>query len=243
MKLSVTMYATVCAIAVGALTTANAQLRNEAQFAVGASYEMPAGDFSTGTGAPVRETPRRKEAGEHRLTVLKALAGSPADRGATLPQAGTVQQSSGRSVVTGASGGCKTNNATDYTPSDIHGAVGLTNLVAVTNVDIGVYSKSNCALISRVSLTTVFKAAFNIPSTQTLFDARVLYDPSVDRFLVIADSDDSNNTDQYQYFAVSQDGTGTSWYVYSFILSQGTSAFCKNDASDFWDYPSAGSSS
>jgi hypothetical protein len=124
--------------------------------------------------------------------------------------------------------------------------VGLANFVEVTNVDVGVYAKSNCGLISRVPLTTLF-GKFNIPNTQTLFDPRVLYDPSVDRFLVTADSDDSTNTDQYQYFAVSSDGNGTSWYAYSVILSQGqgqgASVFCKNDINDFWDYPSAGSSS
>jgi hypothetical protein len=257
MKLSMKLYAAVLGAGVTAISAANAEVRTEVQFAVGTSYQMPAGDFSAGTGAPIRETERRKAAGERRLRELKAREGSHGDTDATPSRHGdtdapsslqaTIQGPSGHSVITGASGGCKTNSTTQYAPSDIHGAVGLTTLVVVTNVDVGVYAKSNCALISRVPLTTLF-GKFNIPSTRTLFDPRVLYDPSVDRFLITADSDDSTNTDQYQYFAVSSDETtGISWYAYSVMLShgqgQGASVFCKNDINDFWDYPSAGSSS
>jgi hypothetical protein len=242
MKSSLKLYATVLTASMAAVTAADAEVRIETQFAVGASYQMPAGDFSAATAAPVRETERRKAAGEEQLRELKAREGSHGDRDATLPHAGTSQGLIGHSVITGASGGCKLNAATGYAPSDVHGAVGLANLVEVTNVSIGVYRKSTCALISRVSLTALF-SAFHIPRSQTLFDPRVLYDPSVDRFLVTADSDDSTSTDQYQYFAVSTDGSGKSWNVFSFVLSQGSSVFCKNDPSDYWDYPSAGSSS
>jgi hypothetical protein len=178
------------------------------------------------------------------LKELKRLGHQSGNSGAGAPQIAATQRSSIQSVLAGAGGNCQTNDATDYAPSDIHGALGLANLVTVTNVDIGVYSKNGCKLISRMGLTKLFGTVFTIPSTQTLFDPRVLYDPSVDRFLVTADSDDSTNYDQYQYFAVSQDGSGTSWYSYAFILSQGTTVrFCKNRIGDFWDYPSAGSSS
>ena len=39
---------------------------------------------------------------------------------------------------------CQTNSANNYTPSDIHGAAGTTNIVVVTNVLVGVYAKSGC---------------------------------------------------------------------------------------------------
>jgi hypothetical protein len=257
MKLSMKLYAAVLGAGVIAISAANAEVRTEVQFAVGTSYEMPAGDFSAGAGTPIRETERRKTAGEKRLREIKAREGSHGDTDATPSHNGntdapssTIQGPSGHSVITGASGGCKTNSTTQYAPSDIHGAVGHAYVVVVTNVDVGVYAKSNCALISRVPLTSLF-GKLNIPSTQTLFDPRVLYDPSVDRFLITADSDDSTNTDQYQYFAVSSDETAgrISWYAYSVILSQGqgqgqgATIFCKNDINDLWDYPSAGSSS
>ena len=137
---------------------------------------------------------------------------------------------------------CQTNSAVGFLPSDIHGAAGPANIVTVTNVEVGVYNKTNCALVSKVSLKTFFNA-FSIPATQTLFDPRVLYDPAVDRFFVSADSDDSTNADQFQYFAVSTDNTGTTWFQYRFFLSQGGSFFCKQAANSLWDYPSAGYSS
>jgi hypothetical protein len=247
MKLSAKLCATAFMVAIffGAHTAANGQMHAETQFAISGGYHMPAGDFAERTGAPVRETIRGRPDEEARLMEIKRGARRPGEASDGIPAPAATQRSSIQSVVSGAGGGgCQTNSATDYAPSDIHGAVGLVNLVTVTNVDIGVYSKSGCTLISRMPLTALFGAAFTIPSTQTLFDPRVIYDPAVDRFLVTADSDDSNSSDQYQYFAVSQDGSGTSWWLYAFILSQGTTVrFCKNRISDFWDYPSAGSSS
>jgi hypothetical protein len=47
-------------------------------------------------------------------------------------------------------------------------------------------------------------AAFSPPPTQILFDPRVLYDVPSGRFLVTAESKDSGNSDQFQYFAVSR---------------------------------------
>ena len=117
------------------------------QFAVGTSYQMPTGDFSAGPGAPIRETERRKAAGEERLRDIKAREGSHGHTDATPPRHGdtdapssqaTIQGPSSHSVITGASGGCKTNSTTQYAPSDIHGAVGHAYVVVVTNVDVGV---------------------------------------------------------------------------------------------------------
>ena len=253
MKLSLKLYATVLttAITIGGLTAAQAQVETETQFAVGRSYVMPAGDFAMRSGTPVRESSRGRPDEEGRLKELKGLGHRPGNSGAGAPQIAATQRASIQSLVTGANGACQTNTATDYAPSDIHGAVGHDNFVTVTNVDIGVYSKSDCSLISREGLTTLFDPLWSngVPSSQTIFDARVIFDPSADpthggRFLVTADSSDGYTNDQYQYFAVSQDGSGTSWYLYVFTLSQGTTVrFCKNRISDFWDYPSAGSSS
>ena len=111
--------------------------------------------------------------------------------------------------------------------------------MVVTNVNIGVYDKAGCTTVSNVGLKTLF-GSFGIPTTQTLFDPRVLYDRSVGRFLVTVESSDESNTDQYQYFAVSKDSTASTWWVYRSTLSKGTSFFCKKAANSFWDYPSAG---
>jgi hypothetical protein len=138
---------------------------------------------------------------------------------------------------------CTTNVATGFAPSDIHGAAGPSVLVVVTNVDVGVDNKGNCALISRVPLTTLFADSTDI-ANQTLFDPRVLYDRSSGRFLVTAESRDnrSGNTDQYQYFAVSTSSAASAWNRYQIPLSQGSTRYCKVATNSFWDYPSAGKS-
>jgi hypothetical protein len=116
-------------------------------------------------------------------------------------------------------------------------------LVVVTNVEIGIYNKSSCAIISRVPLKTFF-AGFDDIANQTLFDPKVIYDYEKGRFFVTVESRDnrSGNTDQYQYFAVSTTNAASAWYRYRFTLSQGTSKFCKRASNSFWDYPAAGKS-
>jgi hypothetical protein len=138
---------------------------------------------------------------------------------------------------------CNTNVATGFAPSDIHGAAGPGVLVVVTNVDIGVYNKSTCGIISRVSLKTLFAGFGNI-ANQTLFDPKVIYDRTAGRFFVTAESRDNRtgNTDQYQYFAVSTTNGAAAWHRYRFTLSQGTIRFCKRASNSFWDYPSSGKS-
>jgi hypothetical protein len=138
---------------------------------------------------------------------------------------------------------CNTNIATGFAPPDIHGAAGPKVLVVVTNVDIGVYNKSGCAINSRVALKTLF-AGFGDIANQTLFDPKVLYDRNKGRFFVTVESRDNRagNTDQYQYFAVSTTNGATAWHRYRFTLSSGTSFFCKRAADSFWDYPASGKS-
>jgi hypothetical protein len=138
-----------------------------------------------------------------------------------------------------ASGACNTNIATGSAPPDIHGAVGPGQLVVVTNSDIGVYNRSNCTIVGRVSLATFFNN-FTISASEYLFDPRVIYDRSVGRFFMEVESRNGSNTDQFQYFAVSTDATGATWYRYRFALSQGTAKFCKLATNSFWDYPNIG---
>lgn len=136
---------------------------------------------------------------------------------------------------------CNTNVATGFAPSDIHGATGYSKLVVVTNVDIGVYQNSNCSIVSRVALKSMF-SSFSDISNQTLFDPRVIFDRAAGRFFVTVESRDnrSGNTDQYQYFAVSTSSLASGWHLYRVRLSQGTSRFCKVATNSFWDYPGAG---
>jgi hypothetical protein len=111
----------------------------------------------------------------------------------------------------------------------------------LTNVDIGVYNKTNCALISRVPLRTFF-GAFVIPATETLFDPRVLYDRLSGRCLVTSDSRNSTNTNQFLYIAGSTSSTCSSWNLRRFVLSRVSPAalFCKVARGHFYDFPNAG---
>jgi len=105
------------------------------------------------------------------------------------------------------------------------------------------YNKADCSQVSLKGLRGFFRAAFTIPDTQTLFDPQVIYDESSQRCFLSAESEDSGNTDQYQYFAVSKSSGCNSWYLYRVVLSEvalGTLT-CKAAASDFWDYPKNGS--
>lgn len=140
---------------------------------------------------------------------------------------------------------CTTNSADVFTPSDINGAASPTHIVSVTNDAIGVYRIDGCSTLSRLSLEDFVSLAWSIPPTQEVFDPRVMYDPSIGRFVMTAETFDDVNTDQYQYLAVSTDGTASAWYIYQIPLSEvaTSTVFCKLAAASFWDYPMLGRSS
>ena len=232
-------------LVIGLMTVAQAQDIGVSQTETGpaASYQMPVGqDLSAATAGPPaigEEAPYpRSPFGDDELKRLKELpSGTPSPEEPTPQRGSSLNAPSVEAIATN----CTTNVPTGSGPPDIHGAVGSTNFVVVTNRDIGVYGKSGCGLISRVPFATFFGAGFTIASGESLFDPRVLHDPSSDRFFVSVESLNSNNTDQFQYFAVSKDNTGTTWWLQRIALSQGTGSFCKRAAGTFWDYPNAGS--
>lgn len=134
---------------------------------------------------------------------------------------------------------CVGNGATGFAPSDSHGAVGGSHYVEVTNVDLGIYSKTGCAAaLSFVSLKSFFGVT---DATVTLFDPRAIYDFANRRYVVTAESRKTGSTDQTQYFAVSKTGNPLgAWTRYNIALSSGASFFCKKAVTDFWDYPNLG---
>ena len=172
---------------------------------------------------------------------MPSSTGSRACRARRAREARRLRAKPARRPLRQSSPNCVTNNSTGTTPSDIHGAAGPTNIVTVTNVDIGVYNKSTCALVTREGLTTLMGAA----SGESLFDPQVLWDNTNGRFIVTADSCfgscTQGATNQNEWFAVSKDSTGTSWFVYQIQIINGTTTFCLPDKSYFWDYPHVGS--
>lgn len=218
---------------------AQAQFTPQMQTSAAASYVMPQTlEMRDQVAVPQAIRPRIP-IGEAALDRIKGVTPPTGDAPTLVPRTAADAVPPPLATLTS----CQTNAAGGYAPSDIHGAAGPTNIITVTNVDIGVYNKSTCAVVSSVTLKTMFSAAYSIPTAETLFDPRVLYDPSVSRFFVSVESRNSGNTDQYQYFAVSQNSSGTSWYLYRFALSQGATRFCKVAVDSFWDYPNAGYSS
>lgn len=227
-------------------------------------FHMPAGDlYNSDLVAPfqIQQVPPRLPISEERLRDEKALsaAGSMSSVGGkpvelierlnVTPEneefdmaPTSIDASDVAPSPSFASAACSTNIATGFAPSDIHGAAGAKVLVVVTNVDIGVYSKSTCALISRVPLKTFFGTFPDIDS-QTLISPRVIYDRTKGLFFVTAASTPSGatGTDQYQYFAVSTTASAVSWHRFRIALSAGPSVrFCKRQLTSVWDYPVAG---
>jgi len=173
-----------------------------------------------------------------KANVLKAAAqATPAGAGGVLvrPRSNAANGPSPQ-VVSGPS--CPTNVATGFAPSDIHGAASSLAQVVVTNVDIGIYNRATCALLSRVSLKSFFGRT---NTAETLFDPRVIYDKRTGRFFVTVESRNSGNTDQFQFFAVSTSSAASAFFKYTLLLSQGTFRFCKRALNSFWDYPNVGS--
>ena len=182
----------------------------------GGVFRMPAG-VSTGLSAK-QEIRTRAPMGDTALAALKSQSISVAEDGENVPFQVPEKGNSGNGPdPLFVSTLCNANIATEFAPSDIHGAVGPSRFVVVTNVDIGVYNRVGCGIVSRVSLKTLF-AGFAGIANQTLFDPRVLYDRAAGRFFVTAESRQTG-TDQYQYFAVSTNSTAAAWNRYRFRLS------------------------
>lgn len=225
--------------AVGMLSTAYAQTASVTETGPGISYEMPSvPEQKPAAPGEAREAPYpRSIFTDEELKRLKKLPAGPAPSQDVVPQKRSSTNGPEPQAVTT---NCATNAPNGLTPPDIHGAVGPTNLVVVTNTAVGVFSKSNCTQVSFTAFSTFFSPS-GVPAGTTLFDPRVLYDQSSGRFFVTVESQNSGNSDQYQYFAVSQNNTGTTWWLYRITLSEGANFFCKRAAATFWDYPNIGS--
>jgi len=119
-------------------------------------------------------------------------------------------------------------------PPDTHGAVGLAHFVEVTNSRVSVYTKGGS-----LAKGTSLNAFFGVPvTTEFLFDPRVVYDRSWNRFIIMATRVSFSEFDPNRrfYLAVSKTSNpaGAYWkYTVTFdggILDDG----------DWWDYPHLG---
>jgi len=116
-------------------------------------------------------------------------------------------------------------------PLNTHGAMGLNHYVQVTNSHLDIYSKTG-GKVKSGKLSSFFKY-----TTTAIFDARVVYDQTWDRWVITADSirDDlriDSSKNQLFFIAVSKTSnpTGAFW-IYKIT---------NPSAGDFWDFPMLG---
>jgi hypothetical protein len=115
-------------------------------------------------------------------------------------------------------------------PPDTEGTTGINHFVEVTNSHVDVYLKSNGSRVKSVSL-----ASFLGYFTKGLFDPRVVYDRTWNRWVITAEAFQESSTVQRYFIAVSttSDPTG-SFFIYNLNATQfaGTN--------NFFDFPQLG---
>ena len=116
-------------------------------------------------------------------------------------------------------------------PPDTHGAVGTTHFVQVTNSHIDMWTRQNTQALPLAKSVTL--ATFFGYTAETLFDPRVVYDSTWNRWIVTADAFAESSTVQRFFIAVSTtaDPTG-SFFIYNLNVT-----FFVND---FFDFPQLG---
>ncbi len=116
-------------------------------------------------------------------------------------------------------------------PPDTHGAVGHTHFVETTNSHINIWKK--LPLPTPTKVKSVSQATFFNYFTQTLFDARVVYDTVWQRWIITTEAFPESDTMQRFFIAVSKtsDPTG-GFFIYSLNV-----AF---HFGDFFDFPQVG---
>jgi len=112
-------------------------------------------------------------------------------------------------------------------PPDTHGAIGKEQFIEVVNSRLAVFDRTGNRL-KDVSLATFFRY-----TARTLFDPRVVYDRTHDRWVVTAAAFPESSTVQFHFIGVSTTGDATGdFFVYPINV-----AFIPDD---LWDYPQLG---
>jgi hypothetical protein len=117
-------------------------------------------------------------------------------------------------------------------PPDTHGAVGTTHFVQITNSHIDMWRRQNTAALPLAKSVTL--ATFFTYTTQTLFDPRVVYDSTWNRWIVTAEAFPESATVQRFFIGISTSADPTSSF---FIYNLNVNLFGNNN---FWDFPQLG---
>jgi len=117
-------------------------------------------------------------------------------------------------------------------PPDTHGAVGTTHFVQITNSHIDMWTRQNTVVLPLAKSVTL--ATFFNYTAQTLFDPRVVYDSTWNRWIVTAEAFPESATVQRFFIGVSTSANPTSSF---FIYNLNVNLFANNN---FWDFPQLG---
>ncbi len=126
-----------------------------------------------------------------------------------------------------------TNQATacNCEPPDTHGTVGTGHYVQIVNSRVVMYNKSTNAIVKQVSLNSFF--GYTGPESNLLFDPRAVYDPTWNRYVLIAEGRPEADNEQYFFIGVSQTGDPTgAFFIYKLLIN--------NTPGVFFDYPQLG---
>jgi hypothetical protein len=118
-------------------------------------------------------------------------------------------------------------------PPDTHGAVGKTQFVQIVNSALAVYDKETGTRLKTVSLNSFFDYAPPPPFSRTIFDPRVVYDPTWNRWVVTGEAFPESSTVQFHFIGVSvtDDATGP-FFIYRINVTL--------TPDELWDYPQLG---
>src|SRR5204862_7196281 len=117
-------------------------------------------------------------------------------------------------------------------PPDTHGAVGTTHFVQVINSHIDMWTRQNAQVLPLAKSVTL--ATFFNYTTEALFDPRVVYDSTWNRWIVTADAFAESGTVQRFFIAVSTSADPTpTFFIYNLNVN-----FSANN--NFYDFPQLG---
>ena len=117
-------------------------------------------------------------------------------------------------------------------PPDTHGAVGTTHFVQVTNSHIDMWTRQNTHTLPLAKSVTL--ATFFSYTAQTLFDPRVVYDSTWNRWIVTAEAFAESATIQRFFIGISTSADPTGSF---FIYNLNVNFFGNNN---FFDFPQLG---
>jgi hypothetical protein len=119
-----------------------------------------------------------------------------------------------------------------FRPPDTHGAVGTTHFVQITNSHIDMWTRQNTGALPLAKSVTL--ATFFGYTAEALFDPRVVYDSTWNRWIVTADAFAESATVQRFFIAISKSADPTGEF---FIYNLNVNFFGNNN---FWDFPQLG---